>query len=184
MKIWLNEGEKVVYVTTERSPDEIIEIAKTRGIEIADNENLIFVDFYTAAKGSKLRKYQYMTHVKDISNGIEDASYSLGSQVRIIFDSLSPLFLYMSDELMVKFVEDLTLETKKKYGFIIYNMQEGVHDPKLFHTIIYFVDGQLQMKFEEEETLERKIRVHHMKGKVVDPGWRNFKIGEQGFEFE
>jgi KaiC/GvpD/RAD55 family RecA-like ATPase len=142
------------------------------------------VDFYSAAKGSKLRKYQYLTHVKDITNGIEDALDKLGKPVRIIFDSLSPLFLYMTSELMVKLIEDLTSDTKKKYGFIIYTMQEGVHDPQLFHTILYFLDGQLQMKFEEEDVLERKMRVHHMKGMVSDPHWRNFIIGERGIEFE
>ena len=85
---------------------------------------------------------------------------------------------------MVKLIEDLTADAKKKYGFIIYNMQEGVHDPKLFHTILYFLDGQLEMKFEEDEELKRMMRVHHMKGMATDTRWRNFIIGESGFEFE
>jgi KaiC/GvpD/RAD55 family RecA-like ATPase len=184
LKKWLDEGERVIYVTTERGPEAIIERAKECGFDVGTNENLEFVDFYSAAKGSKLRKYQYLSHVKDITNGIEDALDTLGKPVRIIFDSLSPLFLYMSSKLMVKLIEDLTANTKSKYGFIIYTMQEGVHDPQLFHTILYFLDGQLQMKFEEEEELERKIRVHHMKGEVSDPGWRNFIIGKSGFEFD
>lgn len=184
LRKWLSEGEKVIYVTTERGPEIIIERAKQCGFDIGDNGNLEFVDFFSASKGSKLRKYQYLSHVKDIANGIEDALDRLGSTVRIIFDSLSPLFLYMADDLMVKFVEDLTANTKQKYGFIIYNMQEGVHDPQLFHTILYFLDGQLEMKFEEDEDLKRKIRVHHMKGMTTDSKWRNFVISERGFEFE
>ena len=184
LKKWLSEGEKVIYVTTERGPQAIIERAKQCGFDITGNENLECVDFFSAARGSKLRKYQYLFHVKDITNGIEDALDRLGKPVRIIFDSLSPLFLYMADDLMVKLIEDLTAATKQKYGFIIYNMQEGVHDPQLFHTILYFLDGQLEMKFEEDEELERKIRVHHMKGMAPDTKWRNFIISESGFEFE
>ena len=184
LRKWLRDGEKVIYVTTERGPEAIVDRARECGFDIAGNGNLEFVDFFSAARGSKLRKYQYLSHVKDIVNGIEDALDRLGSPVRIIFDSLSPLFLYMADDLMVKFVEDLTADTKQKYGFIIYNMQEGVHDPQLFHTILYFLDGQLEMKFEEGEDLERKIRVHHMKGKGPNTKWRNFIISEKGFEFE
>ncbi|MBU2559586.1 AAA family ATPase [archaeon] len=185
LRKWLDEGEKVVYVTTERPPEQILERAKACGFDLEGNENLEFVDFYSAAtKDTKIRMYQYLTKVKDITNGIEDAIDKLGKPLRIIFDSLSPLFLYMSTDLMTRLIEDLTRDTKQKYGFILYTMQEGVHNPQLFHTIVYFLDGHLQMKFEETETIERKIRVHHMKGEASDPSWRNFVIGEHGFEFE
>ncbi len=184
MREWLDNGEKVVYVTTERGPDEIDARAQEIGFGISGNENLVFVDFYSASKDSKLMKYQYLTHVKEIQVGIEDAIDRLGKPVRIIFDSLSPLFLYTPSDLMINLVEDLTSETKRKYGFVIYTMQEGVHDPQLFNTIMYFVDGYLQMEFNEAESLRRKIRVHHMRAKVSDPGWKDFKIGENGFEFE
>ncbi len=184
LKKWLDEGEKVIYVTTERTPVEVNARANEFGFDVTGNENLVFVDFYTASKGTKFRKYQFLTHAKDIVYEIENALDRLDSPVRIIFDSLSPLFLYMPSELMLNFVEDLTKAAKMKYGFIIYTMQEGVHDPQLFHTIMYFVDGYLQMKFDDEGVLERKIRVHHMKGKASDPGWRKFKISESGFGFE
>ena len=185
LRKWLDDGEKVIYITTERAPERIIERAKECGFDLEENENLEFVDFYSAAtRESKIRAYQYLTKVKDITNGIEDAIDKLGKPVRIIFDSLSPLFLYMSSDLMLKLIEDLTADTKQKYGFIIYTMQEGVHNPQLFHTIVYFLDGHLQMKFEETDTVERKMRVHHMKGEISDPSWRTFVVGERGFEFE
>lgn len=184
MKGWLDNGEKVIYVTTERGPEDIAARARECGFDVNGNENLAFVDFYSAAKGSKTRKYQYLVHVKEITNGIEDALEHLREPVRIIFDSLSPLFLHMASDLMVNLIEDLTSDAKKNYGFIIYTMQEGVHDPQLFSTILYFVDGHIQMKFEEDGGLQRKIRVHHMRGKVSDPGWVKFIVKEGGFGFE
>lgn len=184
LRKWLDSGEKVIYVTTEMGPDEINARANECGFDPGSNENLVFVDFYSAAKGSKMRKYQYLTHVKDITIAIEDALNRLGKPVRIIFGSLSPLFLYMASDLMVNLIEDLTSDVKREYGFIIYTMQEGVHDPQLFNTVLYFVDGYLQMKFEENESLEKKMRVHHMRARVSNPNWVTFKIGEHGLEFE
>lgn len=93
LRKWLDEGEKVVYITTERPPEQILERTKECGFDLEGNGNLEFVDFYSApTRDRKIRMYQYLTKVEDITNGIEDAIDKLGKPLRIIFDSLSPLF--------------------------------------------------------------------------------------------
>ena len=59
LRKWLDSGENVIYITTERAPEKIIERAKECGFDLADNENLEFVDFYSSAtRDSKIRMYQ------------------------------------------------------------------------------------------------------------------------------
>jgi KaiC/GvpD/RAD55 family RecA-like ATPase len=169
----------VVYLTTERSVDEI----KSR-MSHSDADNLIFLDLYTRGIGSRMRGYQFLLQLRDIEVGINDAAYKLGPPVRIIFDSISIPFIYTATSMMVSFLQDLTSKVKREYGSILYTIQEGVHDPRILNLILSFVDGYLQMKFEEGETIERMIRIHHMEGKEYDSSWKVFTLEDGKFKYE
>lgn len=188
VRFWLEKGENIIFITTERSPEEIKKRADEYGIGIKDREGeqFLFVDSYSWSVGKKYDKgltIENPANINEISIVIDRAVQSLKKPLRMVFDSLSPLFLYNSPDAMTKFFQVLNSKVKEDYGFILYTLQEGVHDPRVVNTLIYLVDGYLQMKFEEEEMLERKFRIHHLKGMVADPTWRTFKIGEKGFEF-
>jgi|Deesub1362A_J573_1020465.scaffolds.fasta_scaffold00057_101 KaiC/GvpD/RAD55 family RecA-like ATPase len=171
LKTWLERGERVIYITSERSPEEIRNEAK-----IDLEKNLLFIDLYSQEGGNKHRGYQLLLHLRDIEIEIEDAVEKLGAPVRIIFDSLSMVFIYTATSLMVSFIQNLTEKVRREYGFIMYTVQEGVHDPRFINTILSFVDGFLQMKFEEGETVEKKFRIHHLKGLQYDSSWMPFNL--------
>lgn len=188
IKGWLEGGEKIVYLTSERSPDEIKSLAETYGLSLDEyeNKNLVFIDCYSWSTGGKYEKgfsIENAANLNEINITLEKVMQELEGPVRIVFDSLSPLFLYNDVQIMTKFFHFLTSSAKTKYGFIIYTLQEGVHDPKIRNTLIYLVDGYLEMQFgEDSDVLVRKLRVHHLKGKSTDTSWKNFKIGDKGFE--
>jgi KaiC/GvpD/RAD55 family RecA-like ATPase len=191
LKKWLDGGEKIVYLTTERSPEDVKSQAEKIGLNLEEHENsgcLIFIDCYSWSIGGKYEKgfsIENAANVNEINITLEKVMQELENPVRIVFDSLSPLFLYNDISTMTKFFHFLTSSTKTKYGFIIYNLQDGVHDPKIRNTLIYLVDGYLEMQFgEDSDVLVRKLRVHHLKGMPADTSWKNFKIGEKGFEME
>lgn len=189
VKKWLGDGERVVYLTTERGPDEVKAQAGKLGLDLEGYENnssLVFVDCYSWSIGGSYDKGYSIgnaANVNEINITLEKVMEKLASPVRIVFDSLSPLFLYNDIQTMTKFFHFLTSSVKTKYGFVIYNLQEGVHDPTIRNTLIYLVDGYLEMQFgEDSDTLTRKLRVHHMKGMPTDTSWKSFKLSETGFE--
>ncbi len=190
VKNWLEKGEKVVYLTSERSPDEIKSMAKNFGFSLDEYEDkeLVFIDCYSWSFGKKYERgfsIENAANINEINITLEKAIYKEEESVKIVFDSLSPLFLYNETQVMTKFFQFLTSKTKADYGLIIYTMQEGVHDPQIRNTLIYLVDGYLEMQFDEGSGgLDRKLRIHHMKGIKADTSWKKFKTGEKGFEME
>ncbi|MFQ5816204.1 MAG: RAD55 family ATPase, partial [Candidatus Hydrothermarchaeaceae archaeon] len=97
-------------------------------------------------------------------------------------DSLSPLFLHNPESAITKAFQVLASRARKDYGLLLATLQEGVHPPNVVNTLIYLVDGYLQMKFEEEDGLKRKLRVHHLKGIEADPNWQTFEISKEGIK--
>jgi KaiC/GvpD/RAD55 family RecA-like ATPase len=189
LKNWLMEGERIVYLTSERSPDEIKSLAEAFGLSLEEHENrgdFVFIDCYSWSIGGSYEKgfsIKNAANINEINITLEKVMQNLESPVRIVFDSLSPLFLYNEVSTMTKFFHFFTSNTKTKYGFIIYTLQEGVHDPQIRNTLIYLVDGYLEMQFgEDSDILTRKLRIQHLKGKTTDTSWKNFKIGNKGFE--
>ena len=187
IQYYLGKAERAVYITTERSPEEIKERAKGYGISLEQYEgkNLIFIDCYSWSIGGRYEKglnVDNPANLSQINLNIEKAVTRLKPPTRIIFDSLSPLFLHNSQEVMTKFFQILTSKVKTEYGFILYTLQEGVHDPQIVNTLVYLSDGLLEMRFTGGEVLKRQLRVHHLKGISVDVEWKNFTI-EKGFKF-
>ncbi len=186
---YLEKGEKVVYMTTERSPQEILTRAASLGMDLAKYEesSFVFVDAFSWSVGEEYDKGFSISNPANLNQvifSIEKAVTKLGAPVKIIFDSLSPLFLHNPAEALTKAFQLLASRAKTEYGFLLATLQDGVHDPQMVNTMIYLVDGYLEMKFEEEDSLERKLRVHHLKGLESDPSWLTFEITKEGFRFK
>ncbi len=190
---YLKKGDRVIYITTEKSPAQIEKVLGNF-IDIEKYyDRIIFLDGFSWSIGGRyswLRNNE--SHILSIDNPsnlneikvkLERAIEILGKPVRIVFDSLSPVFLHNHANDVIKFVQVLSSRVRTDYGLIIFTLQEGVHDPQVVNTLIYFVDGLLQMKFEENERLKRKLRVHHLKGIPISPKWRDFSLKE-GFKIE
>lgn len=182
---YLNAGESVIYITTERSPEEVKERARNIGFDMTDYEGktLIFVDAYSWSVGKKYGagySIENPSNLNEININIKKAVDRLPQNRHLIFDSLSPLFLHNPPEAVTKFFQVLTSRTKAEYGTILCTLQDGVHNPRTVNTLIYLVDGLIEMEYEEGEKLMRKLRIHHLRGVQVDQGWIRFDITEKG----
>lgn len=182
---YLKLGESVIYITTERSPGEVKERANAIGLDLApyEGKDLIFIDAYSWSVGARYEEglsIDNPSNLNEININIKKAVARLPPPRRIIFDSLSPLFLHNPPEVVTKFFQVLTSRTKAEYGFVLCTLQDGVHDPRIVNTLIYLVDGFIQMEYGDK--LIRKLRVHHLRGIPVDPGWVKFEITEKGFK--
>lgn len=182
---YLKKGEKVIYITTERSPSDIKARAKKISLNLEEYEGkqLIFIDCFSWSVGERREGFfiENPANLNEISINLDRAVNKLGKPVRIFFDSISPLFLHNSQIAMTQFFQVLSSRVKSDYGFVLYVLQDGVHDPRLVNTLVYLVDGFIQMEFKENEKLERKLRIHHLRGIPSDPNWVSFEISS-GFE--
>lgn len=183
---YLRLGESVIYITTERSPGEVKKRAKAIGLDLApyEGKELIFIDAYSWSVGMGYEEglcIDNPSNLNEININIKKAVNCLPPRRRIFFDSISPLFLHNPPEAVTKFFQKLTSRTKTEYGFILCTLQDSVHDPQIVNTLIYLVDGFIEMEF-GGAGLIRRFRIRHLRGIPVDPRWFRFEITEEGFK--
>jgi len=186
VKEYLKKGENVVYVTTERSPQEIKDKLREDGFDLDTYETsqFLFVDIYSHSTGTKYDKGLHVdnpANLNQINIHLANASQTLGKPMRIFFDSLSTLFLHAPVAEIKKFVGVLSSRAKTEYGFVLYTIQEGQHDDQTAMSLRAMAEAVLESSFDEGPPLKRRFRVHHAKGMRTTPTWYIFDI-EGGFK--
>jgi KaiC/GvpD/RAD55 family RecA-like ATPase len=178
----LRLGERVVFVTLDMHPNEIRARAKSLHLDLAPHEgkSFVFVDCYSATSsdrpeapvGKKTFLVSSFSNLEGIGMAMGKAAQELGTPVRIYFYTISTLFLHNSTQAIAKFFQIVTSRSKTNLGFILYAVQEGVHEPMTMNLLRSLVDGVIEMRF--TDTMDREIRIHHMRGYQVDAGWHPF----------
>src|SRR5205809_2097633 len=179
----LRRGERVDFVTLDLHPNEIRTRAKALhlDLEAVEGKSFVFVDCYSAttserpeaAPGKKTFLVSSFSNLEGIGMAMSKAAQELGTPVRIYFYTISTLFLHNSTQAIAKFFQIVTSRAKTNLGFILYAVHEGVHEPMTMNLLRSLVDGVVEMRY--TDTMEREIRVHHMRGYQVDAAWHPFR---------
>lgn len=185
VEYYLKHNKKVIYITTLKSPEQIIEYAKKRNLDITQYENktLVFIDCYSWSVGKEEKRLSvdHPANLNKISINLVKAVNTLEIPVRIIFDSLSTLFLHSQADVILKFVQTIASRIKSEYGFILLSMQKGMHTQEHVTTVYSIMDGVIEMDF-EEETLGKQLRIHHLDGFPHESIWIPYKVTPRGTE--
>jgi KaiC/GvpD/RAD55 family RecA-like ATPase len=178
----LRLGERVVFVTLDMPPNEIRSRAKALHLDLGVHEgkSFVFVDCYSAtssdrpeaAVGKKTFLVSSFSNLEGIGMAMSKAAQELGTPVRIYFYTISTLFLHNSTQAIAKFFQIVTSRAKTNLGFILYAVHEGVHEVMTMNLLRSLVDGVVEMRY--TDTMEREIRVHHMRGYQIDASWHPF----------
>lgn len=165
----------IIYITVDDSSADIKRRLSDLGLEY---DRIIFVDCYSGDKRLKQNVDTRNLYINNLSN-IENLSLQINTAikmvklpVKIIFDSLSPLLLYNPLPTMEKFLHRLCSRIKTEYGFVVFTIHNTMHDKKLITTLMSFVDGVIELKF--DKNLERCIRVLYLKGLNITSNWLKF----------
>ena len=179
----LQAGERVVFVTLDMHPNEIRARARELGLDLdtVDDGSFIFVDCYSATSSDRSeavagkRTYQIssFSNLEGIGMAVSRAAQDLGTPVRIYLYSISTLFLHNSTQAIAKFFQIVTSRVKTSMGFVMYAVQDGVHEPMTMNLLRSLVDGVVEMRF--TDSMGREVRVHHMRGYRTDASWRPFE---------
>jgi len=178
----LRLGERIVFVTLDMHPNEIRARAKALRLDLEPHEGkaFVFVDCYSATSserpeppvGKKTFLVSSFSNLEGIGMAMSKAAQELGTPVRIYFYTISTLFLHNSTQAISKFFQIVTSRAKTNLGFIQYAVHEGVHDTMTMNLLRSLVDGVVEMRF--TDSMDRELRVHHMRGYHVDAAWREF----------
>jgi len=181
---YLRRNERVVFVTLDIQPREIRKRAEAMGINLAEFEGsrFSFVDCYSLsaqsttdeASNQKVWTVNSYSNLEALGMAISRASVSLDLPVRILFYSVSTLFLHNSPQAIAKFLQMVTNRVRTELGFVAYAVQEGVHDPQTLNLLRSLVDGVLEMRF--TESMDREVRIHHLRGMAATPKWEKFNV--------
>jgi KaiC/GvpD/RAD55 family RecA-like ATPase len=178
----LRLGERVAFVTLDLHPNEIRARAKALHLDLEPHEgkSFVFVDCYSATSserpeaptGKKTFLVSSFSNLEGIGMAMSKAGTELGTPVRIYFYTVSTLFLHNSTQAIAKFFQIVTSRVKTNLGFVLYAVHDGVHDPMTMNLLRSLVDGVVEMRF--TDSMDREIRIHHMRGYHVDATWHPF----------
>jgi KaiC/GvpD/RAD55 family RecA-like ATPase len=179
---WLDVGDRVIIVTVDQLPSDILEVLKSFGVkpELA-SKNLFVIDYHSALLGTletptnlegvEIRK---VADLESIMFNISALATTGGRPVRIIVHSLSTLFLYNQANVVLKFFQISSSRIRNEFGTAFFTIHEGVHDERTVNHLMAIADGVLELKFDED--LNRRMRIRNMRGCVTSSQWIPFEI--------
>lgn len=181
----LSNQQKVVIVCVDCPPESIRERALKFDIDIGEFEgkSLMFIDCLSTFLGgaSEVTSSDSTLHVTCMSN-IEQIGMNIakainvpGDPTTLFFYTLSPLFLHNTPPVLMKFFQIVSSQIRERSGFGVFVLHDGVHDPQTTDTLAMMVDGVVEMRF--NDSLQREIRIHHIKGFPTKPDWNPYDIG-------
>ena len=186
---FLERGERVAFVTLDLHPDEIRDRAAAQGLDLQAREGagFLFVDGFStgaserpepAPDGRKVYTVSSCSNLEGLGMAISKVAVDLRPPVRVLFYSVSTLFLHNSSPAIAKFFQIVTNRVKTNIGFIAYAMHEGVHDALTANLLRSLVDGVVELRF--TDSMEREIRPHHLRGISVAARWQPFALAGGG----
>lgn len=185
----LKKGAETLYITLDYSPKDAKRRINKRGINLAEEERkLVFVDGYSWLVGESTEQYRVvnLSNLSDLSVKMISASNTLGKGAFFVFDSISTLLVYNSENEAERFLEINMARMKHNDNVGLWVVEQGIHSEKFYNTIRHIADGILEMRFEEhveeegQEGFLRFIRMHTFKGLFHRMIWIYFTIRPDG----
>ncbi len=184
------EGEgKVLFVCVDVGPREVLSYAKRAGEDLASHQGrrLVFVDCFTPSisedagpREEGVFPVSSFSNLEGIGMAMAKATESLGPPVKILFYTISTLFLHNSPQSLSKFLQIISSRVKTQMGTVLYASHEGVHEQRQESLQRSLVDGVVEMRFHED--VQREVRLHHLRGSRVDPRWQPWGLGTEAAE--
>ena len=159
----LKNKEPVIFITTDKSPEDIKkELVKNKIFYGPYVKILRFVDCYSQQAGNNIEDTNDILRVSgplalnEISiavSKIEAEFYRINPKHRIIFDSLSTLLMYSNPQMIGRFLQIMVAKIKRAGGSIIFTLEEGMHDKKDMITIEHLMSSIIHIKHEKDKIL-------------------------------
>lgn len=160
VKAGLDAGDSVIYITTDRSPDEIEKTASGWDLAFKGAGQIYYIDCYsqTAARkeGGVSKANVSMVAGPGALNEIslmlgERLRESEGKRFRVVFHSLSTFALYNEKGSLFKFLQAMEARFREANASVLLLVEEGMHDDKFLTTLKHGIDDEFMIKSGEHD---------------------------------
>ena len=175
------QSVQVIYVTLDADPRDIRSDVQNSSFEHI--EDCTFIDGYSwlLGRANENTDLSSLYNINELSIRILNAINAAKESLRVIvFDSLSTLFLYNSEIDIERFIQINMARIRQSHSLGLWTVTEGIHNPAFYNSLRHLADGVVEMRFEEEYSLKRFIRVHTFRGLSHSTAWLPFTIRSQG----
>jgi KaiC/GvpD/RAD55 family RecA-like ATPase len=175
---YLKHGQEVVMVETDASADLVHAlITEFGGINSGhrDTAPITMIDCF-GEPGQEIDRLRYASpaDLPDLLRKIEQAIAELKEPVRVIFDSLSSLYIHNAADDVTAFLENLIAISTER-GSLTATLHGNMHPTDQVVALTSQCDGLMEMMVDEHG--DRYIRIKRMKALAIKPNWVPFEPG-------
>ncbi len=178
----LQEGEKIIFVLTDKSFADLREEMKKLDDKYEEYENkgmIRYIDVYSPSVELK-EESKWAIFVDSpinrerIASSIIQIQRESAGNYRLIFDSLSTLIVYSDAKAVFRFLQVLSGMCKRMGATSMFSMTRGMHEEIEVQTIKHLMDGVIELR---EEGARLQLRVQGC-GEVISRHWIDYVLEE------
>lgn len=177
---YLKAGEKVVFLESNTSPNMVRQQMDEFGADSGTHEqsgDLLIIDAYMQPPSPADPKALPLPDLSALSDVFEALTQAIekvgGSSVRVVFDSLTPLYIHHDSKSVARFYKDISTMAKFN-GAMTSVVHKGILDEDQIAAISTLADGILEVMV--DRNFRRFIRIKHLNGVLVTPKWVPFEF--------
>src|SRR5881628_2605968 len=174
-------GLKCLYAITNNPLAIVRDQLREQGVPAQGRpDQVVYVDMYTWLLGERSPERFQIDNASDmasVSVVLSSAAEAAGDRCFVVFDSLSTLLYYNSEELSIRFMKSHLARMKKHGNIGAYAIELGIHSNSFYNEVRSSFDGVIDLKLDEMDgELRRFVRVYSYRG-AHETKWFRFLIG-------
>lgn len=183
---YLRNGERVLFIETNTTPTQVrrqFERFGVNPIEYEEAGSFLIVDCYSAERAptsdAVSLRVSDVGSLPEVAEKVNEGINKIGGYpVRILFDSLTALYMHHDPKAVGLFFKTLTSLIKTS-GAITCVAHKNLLTEEQIAPLESIVDGILEMKLDSD--FKRCVRLRYLRGVRVTPRWVpfNFEIEEE-----
>lgn len=177
---YLKNGEKVVFIENNSAPNQVRRQMGKFGVEPSEHEadkTLVLIDAFSRKQSMADDSALAVDDPSNLPDIFEAVTHGMdrvgGKPVRVILDSLTPLYVNHEPSDVWRFFKDLSSMCKFN-GTMTSVVNTGILDEDDIAQVAGLADGILEMRMDSE--FRRYVRIKHLKGTIVSPKWVPFEF--------
>lgn len=166
-------GQDVVIIETDTSAEFVRRMMTGYGAESGKGASVTLIDCFGEA--SELDDNIKRCELSDLPGLLREIKTTVGElrePTRVIFDSLSSLYIHNAADDVTSFLENLIKLAKEK-GSLTVTLHEGMHPVEQMVSLTSQCDGVIEIMVDEDR--KRYIRIKRMKDMPIKPNWVPFE---------
>ncbi|HZY46425.1 MAG TPA: RAD55 family ATPase, partial [Candidatus Bathyarchaeia archaeon] len=145
-------GMRCVYVITNNPINLIKDQVRAWGLPPSRIDQIIYVDMYSWLLGERSSERFQIDNASDVASlsvVLSNAADAAGDRCFVVFDSLSTLLAYNSEELSNRFMKSHLARMKKHNNIGAYAVELGIHTNSFYNEVRSSFDGVIDLKLDE-----------------------------------